>query len=433
MGKPDKSFPSTGSSGQTTDMALDIRAYDPATDLHAVDRIWREVGWLEKDDEMATLGIFLDGSNVEVGLLDGEAECAVVWTPGSIRYQDTDLPLCAVTAVTTSRVGRKQGFATTMTARAVRDGAAAGAAVAALGIFDQGFYDRVGFGTGPYEHRVTLDPASLAVDHVPYRRPVRLGADDHAELHAAMTRRHRGHGAVVLDPPSVVEAECAWTEEPFGLGYRDPDSGRLTHFLFASAKAEHGPYRMVFTSYESPAQALELLRMIRELGDQVTSIRVTEPPEFQLQDLIDAPFRRHTQTRASEHATGIEAKASFQYRIVDLPTCVAARRWSGTPVRCNLRLTDPIGPLLERNGDEAWPGVAGDWTVTFGAPSTAVAGHDPALPTLSASVNAFTRAWLGARPPSSLAVTDDLSAPSELLAALDEALALPSPHPGWEF
>jgi hypothetical protein len=418
-------------------MPLDIRPYDAATDLAAVDRIWREVGWLDKDDPIEPLGVFLTGSNVEVGLLDDEPECAVVWTPGSIRYQATDLALCAVTAVTTSRIGRKQGFATTMTARALRAGAEAGSAVAALGIFDQGFYDRVGFGSGPYELRVALDPASLDLADVAYRRPIRLTTGDHAEMHRALVDRHRVHGSVVLDPPSIIEAELGWTSDPFGLGYRDGSDGRLTHFLLASAKGESGPYRIAYLSYEEPAQLLELLRLVRELGDQVTTVRLTEPPEIQLQDLITTPFRRGTQTEGSAHATGAEALAFFQYRILDLPACVGARRWTGPEVRFNLVLTDPAIDVLARDGDrepaQAWPGVAGSWVVTFGVDSSAEPGTDPSEPTMTASVNAFTRAWLGVRAPSSVAITDELAAPASLLADLDEALALPTPHPGWDF
>lgn len=413
-------------------MALDIRAYDPSRDLEAVDRIWREVGWLDKDDDTEGLRVFLAGSNVEVGLLDGQPECAVVWTPGAIRYQETDLPLCAVTAVTTSRIGRKQGLATTMTARALRAGAQAGCAVAALGIFDQGFYDRLGFGTGPYEYRVSLDPASLAVDHIPYRRPVRLTADDHAEMHQALVGRHRPHGSVVLHPPAVIEAECRWTSDGFGLGYRDA-SGRLTHFLWGSAKDEHGPYRLVVLCHQDTDQLLELLRVVRELGDQVTTVRLAEPAEIQLQDLIDTPFRRNVQTASSTHATGIDALACYQYRILDLPACVEARAWPGPEVRHNLTLTDPAIGVLDRDGDNDWPGVAGRFVVSIGSASSVQPGVDPSLDTVEASVNAFTRAWLGIRRPSSVAVTDDLVADRSLLAALDEALALPTPHPGWEF
>jgi hypothetical protein len=51
---------------------------------------------------------------------------------------------------------------------------------------------------------------------------------------------------------------------------------------------------------------------------------------------------------------------------------------------------------------------------------------------MKATVNAFTRLWLGVCPASSLAVTDDLQAPAVLLDELDRMLRLPQPHVGWE-
>ena len=71
--------------------------------------------------------------------------------------------------------------------------------------------------------------------------------------------------------------------------------------------------------------------------------------------------------------------------------------------------------------------------VTLGPLSGAVVGVDGALPTLSASVGAFTRMWLGVRPATGLAVTDDLSGPQELLEELDGVLRLPDPKPDWDF
>ena len=52
------------------------------------------------------------------------------------------------------------------------------------------------------------------------------------------------------------------------------------------------------------------------------------------------------------------------------------------------------------------------------------------------SVPAWERSralWLGVRPAVSLAVTDDLGGPPELLALIDAALALPVPHFDWNF
>lgn len=71
--------------------------------------------------------------------------------------------------------------------------------------------------------------------------------------------------------------------------------------------------------------------------------------------------------------------------------------------------------------------------VTLGPESAAVTGSDASLPTLEASVGAFTRLWMGVRPASGLAVSDRLSGPPELLAALDRVLCLPEPQMEWLF
>jgi len=60
-------------------------------------------------------------------------------------------------------------------------------------------------------------------------------------------------------------------------------------------------------------------------------------------------------------------------------------------------------------------------------------GRDPGLSTLTASVNAFTRLWLGVRPARGLAVTDELSGPPALLEELDWLLRLPDPKPDWDY
>ena len=80
------------------------------------------------------------------------------------------------------------------------------------------------------------------------------------------------------------------------------------------------------------------------------------------------------------------------------------------------------------------------WRCTVVAPpgrhasgAGAAAGTDPSLPILAASVNAFTRLWLGVGPATGLAITDDLSGPDDLLNQLDEILRLPQPKPDWDF
>lgn len=405
------------------------RPYDMERDIGPVTRMWREVGWIDDTDgQAAGLRDFLEEGHSIVADIEGEPECLVQWAPGSLRHDGHDLSLCAITAVTTSHVARRQGLASTLTVEALDAGRRSGAAVAGLGIFDQGFYDRFGFGTGAYHHRFDVDPASLSVP-VPERPPVRLQREDWAEMHALLMRRHRGHGSAVIDPPTMFSAELAWTSHPFALGFR-ADDGRLTHFVLGSIKDEYGPYDVDWLAYEEPAQLLELLGVLRALGDQVASMSIPEPPEIQLQDLVRTPFRQRRMARLAGGSGALQqARATMQFRILDLEACIGAIRLPAGSVEFTLRLTDP----LARTASGAGAGIGGDHTVRLAERSTVQPGATEGLPVLHASVNAFTRLWLGVRPATSLALTDDLAGDPQLLRSLDDRLRLPEPHTGWSF
>ena len=84
--------------------------------------------------------------------------------PSGGIYLEEDLRLSVVTGVTTSRVVRKQGLAGRLTAEVIAAAVEEGAQVSALSMFEQGFYDRLGFGTGGYEHMIRFDPADLNID-----------------------------------------------------------------------------------------------------------------------------------------------------------------------------------------------------------------------------------------------------------------------------
>lgn len=406
----------------------EFRPYERDVDLDAAARIWYEIGWLDDLGKADALGGFLDAGKVEVAVMHGEAECLVHWTPGSVRYQDTHLSMGAITAVTTSQIGRKRGFASSLTARALAQSAEAGHAVAMLGMFEQGFYDRLGFGTGAHELTVAFDPARLDVGHVPYRAPERIPLDAHHDFHAAMAARLSSHGSVVLDAPGLFAADIGLNPKMFALGYRN-DEGALTHFLAGSLQQGHGPWDIRFLAYRTTDQLLELLRLLRELSDQIRLVKMVEPAHVQLQALQREPIRERWQSRGAEREASTRADAWYQLRLLDVDACVSARRWTGPPVRFNLSLHDPLG---DRPGGP-WPGIGGDYRITIGETSGARAGHETGLPTLDAGVGAFSRLWFGVRPASVLATSDRLAGPEELLARLDESLALPHPVLGWAF
>lgn len=409
-------------------MAYSIRPYRE-DDFDAVVRIWREVGWIEDSDEHKELtSIFLSAGSADVALVDGDAECLVHRAPGAIHYGGRPLPLCAITAVTTSLVGRRQGFASALTSRALQAGHAERAAVAALGMFEQGFYDRFGFATASYEHELSFDPSTLDVGHVPYRVPVRVGLDDAVDFHQAMLRRWRGHGAIDLEPPELQRAEMGWAENFVGLGYRGED-GSITHGFWGSTSGEYGPLRVTAVAYQTREQMIELLRLIRELGDQIRTVKMIEPAHVQLQALITEPMRQRDRSRATKHESGSRAVAWMQLRMLDVAACVAARSWVGRPVTFNLTLTDPLAEHVT----EGWSGVGGDYTVTVGETSSATPGHQAGAPLLHADVGAFTRLWFGVGQATTLLSTDNIEGPADLLAELDDALLLPPLRPGWDF
>jgi predicted acetyltransferase len=403
------------------------REYNPQKDREAVHRIYREIGWLEEGREKAPDALIEAGRGF-VADINGEAECIVATAPGTIQYLDEDLPLSCVTTVGTSRIARKQKFAQQVTAHAVAQAACEGASVSALGIFEQGFYNLLGFGTGTYEHWTSFDPASLDIT-VKVPTPSRLTHNDWEKVHESRLRRMRGHGVCTLSVPGCTKAEMVWEKNSFGLGYFD--NGELTHHVwFRTEKVEHGPYSVEWMAYRTYKQFLEIMAVIKRLGDQVHVVTMREPAGIQLQGLLKTPFKMRKVTEKSTYENHMHADAYWQMRILDLKACIEKTHLF-TDVSFNLVLDDPITPLLD--ADAQWQGISGSYRVHLGPHSWIEAGNDAALPTLKASVGAFTRLWLGVRPATGLAVTDALYGPKELLQALDRVLCIPEPHPDWDF
>lgn len=413
-------------------MSYEITPFDKERDRDACHRIWHEVGWLNPTDEKAAGGVdqLMEAGTALVARRDGEAECMVLGATGSIRYLEEDLPFAGVTGVTTSRVARKQGLAARMTAQMVAEQAEAGAIVNGLGMFEQGFYNRLGYGTGTYNVRASFDPQSLSVPF-PERPPRRLTTEDVDAMHACLLARQRPHGGSSFDSANITAQQCTENSSAFGLGFHDGPNGELTHHVWLHGSGENGPYHVARTAYQTSAQLLELLGVIRTLGDQVRLVTMSEPPGVQIQDLVTQPIHNNIRTDQSKFQTGIRCLAWWQIRICDLERCLAQTHLEVDSFRFNLVLDDPIESFLkDRDG---WRGISGEYLVTLGPDCAVESGADSSLPTLTTTVNAFSRMWLGVRPATGLAITDAISAPEDLLAKLDQAFRLPPPVRDWDF
>jgi hypothetical protein len=409
---------------------MNIRAYNAETDKEQAFRVWFEIGWVDKDDN-EKLYPYLEAGNTWVAEIRDEVECLVMTYPGTMRWMTEDLPLGAVMAVTVSRVARKQGLASRVTAHAIADDVInRGALLSGLGMFEQGFYNNLGFGSGGYEHHISFDPMLLQVSGRP-RPPRRLTKDDADAIHQARLNRHHTHGTVNLLPVASTRADCHW-DEGFGLGYFDNADGSLSHHLWIGAKERGpGPYDVWWMQWNTPEQFRELMQVLKSLEDQVRLIQMREQAGIQMQDFVKIPLRQRSVTRHTKWEANVSAVAYWQVRMNDLAECLAKTHLDAPTLRFNLEITDPIERYLDANSE--WRGVGGEYIITLGAESEARRGSHPNLPTLKTTVNAFTRLWFGVRPASGLALSDELNAPPELLDALDRTLLLPQPLPDWDY
>lgn len=409
---------------------MEFRDYNHKKDQKAAQRIWMECGWLEKGKE-ETFDIFVKNQNGLVAEMNGEAECFVVRCPGDMRYQTRDLPCSFITAVTTSRIARKQGFAGHLTAELVAQGVEDGALLTTLGMFEQGFYNQLGFGTGSYEHLISFDPSQLIV-RTKARVPIRLDIDNSSLIHQSRLNRMRNHGGCNLYPENVTTAELKWANNGFGLGYCDGPNGELTHHFYVNTdNVEPGPYRIWWMSYQNYSQFQELMALVQSLGDQVKLVTLREPPDIHFQDLLKKPFHFQSITEKSKYEQRNRAIAYWQFRISNLEKCLQSTNLDFETIHCNLKLEDPIEKFLHsRSG---WNGITGDYILKLGEECDVLRGCDPNLPTLKATVNAFTRMWLGSVSATGLSVTAKLKAPKKLLEKLDSAFRHPKPTPDWDY
>jgi GNAT superfamily N-acetyltransferase len=406
-----------------------FREYNPDTDRAAAHRIWREIGWMREGDEEPT-DLYFTGGRTWVAELEGEPECLSQTMSASVRYLEEEMPAAVLAAVATSHVARQRGLAKRLMAHLLALDAADGALLSIVGYFDQGYYNHLGFGNGSYEVDFDFDPATLMVSDRA-RTPRRFTRDDWEILHAAHLSRRPVHGRCNYTSPVHFRVETAHHKTAFGLGYCDTPDGSPSHCLWLNAdNMNAGPYRVEWMVFRTPEQFRELMALLRSFEDQVRLIHLRQPPGLQFQDMLSRPLRQRSITHRGGFENAAHVTGGWQVRLLDLPGALARTHLMGAPVRFNLLLRDPIADLLDDGAP--WRGIGGEYVVAFGEESSATPGQSAALPTLTASVNAFSRMWFGVRAASDLAYTDELSGPPELLQQLDETLRLPEPNPDCE-
>ena len=404
-----------------------IRAYNEDKDKNIVFEILNECGWVN-DKKNKYLTEHIKKGRTIVSDINERVEAMAVSVIGDILYKNRSLPFSAITGVTVALTARKRGLAKKITAKKIQDDASEGAAVCGLSFFDQGFYDKLGFGSLTYHNTFTFTPATLNIKKsIPI--PIRLSAKNWKKIHNNRLKRMRLHGSINL-PDFTTKADIYWEKDNFGFGFVD-EKGALSHHIWMIGKGkEKGPYRVHWMAYRNYEQFLDLLALLKSLGDQIMLIRMDEPPQIQLQDFISSPFFYRSLSRKSNYENGIRTAAWNQLRILDLKKCILVVKLEHE-IKFNLKLTDPIENFLSENN--IWNGVGGEYIVKLGKHSTIDEGRDNDLQTMEASIGAFSRLWMGVRTATSLSVSDDLYAPENLLRQFDDYYRLLAPNYDWEF
>ena len=406
---------------------MTLRPYNSNNDGKDLFRVIRECGWPDPEKNKALQEAwknFAESGNADVAEWKGHVEASITSHRGSIRMMDRELPLCAVTSVCVGHILRRTGTASKLTARLLAREASE-CSVAALGMFDQGFYDKLGFGAFPYTYTVSVDPNTLMVPSLK-RRPVRLSHADIDRMLKNILKRRINHGQVQISLREFFMLSLHEIEDGFGIGFEN-DDGEITHHMWMAAKSENGPYNVYWMIYEDYDGLMELLSFMKSLSDQVNCFKFTEPYGMQIQDLLLRPFRTREISAEGKYRNEITAESWQQARILNMEKTFAVIRIPHGQIDFNLDLNDPIESSLPE--DSEWRGLGGQWTIRIGEQvSTATQGHQNNLPLLRASVNALTRLVFGVQMASSLSVLDDFSAPNDLIESLDESLRLPNPN-----
>jgi len=405
--------------------------YDKEKHLEKCISIWMDVGWLMNGQEKLA-NLWFDSADALVGEHFNDVVALGLAHSGTFRHaaHSQDIPFCAISAVTVALHGRKLGFAGTLTAELLARGAERGEAFAGLGMFEQGFYDRLGFANYPYTRIAEFRPSELMLSGFFSSDPVRLGKQNWQDIHQSRINRLRYHGSVNL-PPVITQADMEINKNTFAIGFRNKIGEMTHHYVVRSVKGEHGPMSVIWMAFQTPDQFKDILLSIKSFGDQIDIVSLQEPPGIQFQSLLRKPISTNRQSTGSAgHKVGIRTGSWSQGRILDLRKCIEGMNCVGKECSFNLILTDPVEKYLDSSFE--WKGCGGEYTIRFSSESNAELGITEGLPVMKCSVNTFSKLWTGTAKPSMLPYTDKITAPSSLLEKLDKTLNLPEPSFDWD-
>jgi len=405
---------------------VEYRAMRLPYDIEGMLPLWRDAGW-DQDGENAEgeARRHLTDATSYVAVDSAGICSAAVAMEGTFQCLDTALPLSAVTAVLTASYARKKGHAARLLARLLAAERERGAVVAALGVFDQGYYNRTGFGNAARDNVIVINPAALRTPAAardalndPDVRIVPLSLRDSDALYAADLRRYKHHGSCTITKAGYIAGALERIgKKMLGLGIMYKGA-LVAHFV--AQRVSEDKLDILWLIADTLPHYIQLFELIHRLSDQLEQVKMIVPPDIEIYDLIHRPL----QSGVIFHGHSFDDLYFWQLRILDLPRAIASISLPRAhPVRFALTIHDPIARYLATE----WQGLAGEYTVTLGEHSECRIGAEHALPRLEATINAFSRFWVGAASLRALSISDHFRADARLIDELTRAYVPPPP------
>ena len=402
-----------------------------AADYAQVAALHKDAGWnLELDGFDEGLRFHVPDCTVRVAADDERVHSAVLGAEGQFRYLDRTLRLSAITGVLTASWARRRGYAGRLLAELLEEEQQRGAVVASLGVFDQGFYNRYGFGNMGRDPVLVLNPSAIRVPRkvsgalgAAGTRIVPISHRDDDEVYAAHIRRYTGHGACTIVKRGFIQGFLRYAgEQSFGLGIAVGDR-LVAHFFGRRVSEEH--VDLFWLCADTQEYYIQLLALLRTLSDQLTQVKIVMPPDVMVYDFLERPLQWGV-----VHRHSFDDLLFWQLRVLDVVRAVEA---VSIPLASPLRFVAEISDPIVAHSPSGWRGCAGEYTMSIGLESRCVRGAEVGLSRVRMSIGAFSRFWSGAASARALACSDEFAAEDALLERLTREYCVPRPRRDCDF
>ncbi|WP_227354551.1 GNAT family N-acetyltransferase [Haladaptatus salinisoli] len=274
------------------------------------------------------------------GLFEGDdllCVCKHHWFTARVRGEWHGV--AGLSAVASPPENRRRGLVARMLAESLSEYREKGVVFSALWPFDYGFYRRYGWGTVTKYTKYETTPDALALDTEPTGEFRRLDADDW-ELLGPVLDAHGERYALTLDRTEewwrhrVFEG---WLKDPYVYAWMRDGEARGYIVYTVQEDGDDKQFRVWELAHVDDEAYRHLLRFVQYHDSQVERVRLYEPENAALLDVVDDP-----------REVDCEIRTGPMFRLVDVSRALERLSYpDGADGRIVLRVSDPLAEWNE--------------------------------------------------------------------------------------